>query len=81
MKNECGLKEMSLTTCNARQLKGEFGRMNSEKEVVAAAADNNRKKDAHHGTHFEFASSHFAALVELRTFMASKRDELFCARR
>ncbi len=26
------------------------------------------------------ASSRFAALIELRAFMASKRDELFCAR-
>jgi hypothetical protein len=40
---------------------------------------NNRKEDAQLLYTMVFASSRFAALIELRTFMASKRDELFCA--
>ena len=44
-------------------------------------ATNNRKKDARLLYIMEFASSRFAALIELCTFMASKRDELFCGRR
>lgn len=43
-----------------------------------ATATNNRKKEAQLLYTMEFASSRFAALIELRTFMASKRDGLFC---
>ena len=43
------------------------------------AATNTRKKDARLLYIMVLASSRLAALVELRTFMASKRDELFCA--
>ncbi len=42
-----------------------------------ATALNNRKNDAHHGTYIGFASSRFAAPIELRTFIASKRDDFF----
>ena len=46
-------------------------------EQLAAAADNNRKKDARLLYIVALASSRFAALFELRTFMASKRDDFF----
>lgn len=44
---------------------------------MSAAAYNNRKKDAQLLYIMVFASSHFAALVELRAFIASKRDDFF----
>jgi hypothetical protein len=38
---------------------------------------NNRKEDARLLYMMELASSRFGALVELRTFMAPKRDDFF----
>ncbi len=42
-----------------------------------ATSDNNRKEDAHLLYFMVFASSCFAAPAELRTFIASKRDDFF----
>ncbi len=46
-------------------------------EQRCCAAANNRKEDAHLLYVTVFASSCFAAPVELRTFIASKRDDFF----
>jgi hypothetical protein len=45
--------------------------------ILLQAAANNRKEDAHLLYIMVFASSWFAAPVELRTFIASKRDDFF----
>jgi hypothetical protein len=46
-----------------------------------AASANTQKEDARSLYIIEPASSCFAALIELRTFMASKQDELLLAAR
>ncbi len=44
---------------------------------MLGAAANNRKKDAHHGTYFEFASSRFAASWMPSNIYSGKRDDFF----
>ena len=39
--------------------------MQAQANLNRCASANNEKKDAHHGTYMKFASSRFAALIEL----------------
>ncbi len=47
--------------------------------VTSCASANNRKEDAQLLYTMVFASSRFGAVVELRTFVAPKRDDFFAA--
>ncbi len=53
----------------------------SARWYVTKAAANNEKRDARLLYIMVLASSRFANLIELRTFMLSKRDGLFCGSR
>ena len=47
------------------------------KSLTMQTAANNRKKDAHHGTYMEFASSRLPQALELCTFVSGNREDCF----